>query len=75
MLKNTPFDARKHDGFLSDSLAFFPNYLVAQHIVESRLSFYHITSGFDSLPYGLMPSVIVKLVMFGDKHQVYASRW
>ena len=31
--------------------------------------------GFDSLPYELMQSVIVKFVMFNDKHQVYASRW
>ena len=30
---------------------------------------------FDSLPYGLMPLVIVKFVLFDDRHQVYASRW
>ena len=31
--------------------------------------------GFDSLPFGLMPSVIVNVVMFDDKHQIYAFRW
>ena len=41
----------------------------------SRLKVYPIMPGFDSLPYELMPSVIVKFEMFDDKHQVYASRW
>ena len=41
----------------------------------SGLKVYHIMLGFDSLPYELMPSVIVKFDMFDDKHQVYASRW
>ena len=56
-------------------MAFFRDYLGVQHIVESRLKVYHFMPGFDSLPYGLMPSVIVKFVMFDNKHQVYASRW
>ena len=74
-LKYPPFDALKHAGFLSDSLAIFRDYRGVQHIVESRQKAYHIMPGFDSLPYGLMPSVIVKFVMFDDKHQDFASRW
>lgn len=72
IINNPPYDPKDCE-LISNTVNFFKTFLNIE-LKGASFKACHLLPGKKQLPYGLMPSVIVKFVYFEEKNQVYSQR-